>query len=163
MNTPPQLYKFWVWEGVDPFLVKGPHTTCAIHCMRWDLPFRTWAIMQYKLWFWHPSSSTFIITRTLFRMMSLGHFKHKIKIPWLVTWIVLRWTIEFTPLACALPIPNSVTDWQVLITPFCPSIVIHLQIFAYMPPHCPVMWSMSLLSKLKLSSMVNIEFKELGY
>jgi hypothetical protein len=37
-------------------------------------------------------------------------------------------------------------------------LVIHLQIFAYMPPHCHVMRSLSLLSKLKLSSMVNIEF-----
>jgi len=39
--------------------------------------------MQYNLWFWHPSSSTFlIITRTLFGLMTLGHFKHRIKIPW---------------------------------------------------------------------------------
>jgi hypothetical protein len=27
----------------------------------------------------------------------------------LVTWRVLWWTIEFTPLACALPIPHSIT------------------------------------------------------
>lgn len=96
--------------GRDPFLVKGPHTSYAIHCMWWDLPFKTWAIMQYKLWFWHPKAPQLSLSQGhCFVWWLWATSNTRSKSHDLVTWIVLWWTIEFTPLAYALPIPNSIT------------------------------------------------------
>jgi hypothetical protein len=91
--------------GGDPFLVKGPKTTYANNCMWWDL-----STLQ--------NLDHHVIQALILAPLSQGHCfvwwlwatsNTRSKSHDLVTWIVLWWTIEFTPLACALPIPNSIT------------------------------------------------------